>query len=159
MNTIHEYAQTVDAHNGYLSDVKFPQGTAKSITIAVAGYKYDVYTFEGYIMGAVPKAKNASRGVTMRTGVNAKYKTRYAVFSNKLADSVSVLIMALETAKDDLSALLSAIGGATDHCACCGAELTDALSVARGIGPECYKKIWVSRADVREVMERRLAKA
>jgi len=159
MNTIHEYAQTVDAHNGYLFDVKFPKGTAKAITIAVAGYKYDVYTFEGYIMGAVPKARNTDRAVIMRTGVNATYKTRYSVYAEKLSNSANVLILALQVAKDDLSALLSAIGGATDRCACCGAELTDALSVARGIGPECYKKIWVSRADVREVMERRLAKA
>jgi len=151
-----EYVALFQDPKVYMSEIGFPKGTKKEITVAVAGYKYDVYTFEGRIMGAIPRAKNASRAATIRTGIEAKYQTPYSVFAFKLYDSVSVLIAALETAKDDVSMLLKAIGGATDRCACCGADLTDPLSVARGIGPECYKKIWVSRDDVREVMKRRV---
>lgn len=158
-----KYPQTFDEYLAlfrdprvYASEIGYPKGTRKEITVAVAGYKYDVYTFEGRIMGAIPRAKNAYRAATIRMGVEAKYATQYSVFAYKLYDSASVLIVAMETAKDDVSMLLKAIGGATDRCACCGADLTDPLSVARGIGPECYKKIWVSRDDVKEVMKRRV---
>lgn len=34
--------------------------------------------------------------------------------------------------------------GAAGRCCCCGADLTDPVSVSRGIGPECIKKIWAS---------------
>lgn len=154
--TFNEYVALFQDPKVYKSEIGFPKGTSKAITVAVAGYKYDVYTFEGRIMGAIPRAKNADRAVTVRTGILPKYITQYSVYSYKLLDSVTVLIAAMETANDDVSMLLKAIGGATDRCACCGADLTDPLSVARGIGPECYKKIWVSRDDVKEVMKRRV---
>jgi len=151
-----EYVALFQDPKVYTSEIGFPAGTVKALTVAVSGYKYDVYTFDGKIMGAIPKARNADRAVTVRTEASAKYKTQYNVYAVKLGYSVQLLIMALELAQDDLGALLCAIGGVTDRCAICGAVLTDALSVSRGIGPECFSKIWVNNDDVREVMERRV---
>jgi hypothetical protein len=36
---------------------------------------------------------------------------------------------------------LQAYGAITDHCGVCNLPLEDQISVERGIGPKCYKKI------------------
>lgn len=44
----------------------------------------------------------------------------------------------------DITQAVHELGKAAGNCAICGALLTDELSVARGVGPECIKKIGVA---------------
>ena len=75
----------------------------------------------------------------------------------KLHAALALALSAWEVSGGDLDALYRALGQ-TGNCAICGALLTDELSMSRGIGPECYRKIGVGKAAVKEVQRRRAKK-
>jgi hypothetical protein len=41
-------------------------------------------------------------------------------------------------------AVYKIVGGLTTRCAMCGCELTDPLSMSRGIGPDCWQTIYAN---------------
>lgn len=128
------------------------EGKMVAATVAVAGYKYKIIECEGRFVAAIPNAKNADRGC-MYLLSDGSFDNPYAIFSKKLAESVFILKIALQRARS-LEQLFVLVGSNTTCCAMCGTPLTDHLSMARGIGPECAKKIWAGSVR-RKVMDNR----
>ena len=73
--------------------------------------------------------------------------------SRREVGAALVAVESFAAAGGDLEKMLQALGLATGYCGVCGANLTDPLSIARGIGPECIKR--VGAWGVREVAKGR----
>ena len=71
----------------------------------------------------------------------------------KIKDAFYLAMEALERAGGNVELLYKAIGE-RGTCAICGHDLTDPLSMARGIGPECIKTIGSVYAEIRLAQQR-----
>lgn len=151
--TLHEYMNSATtAYNAYEA-MRSLKNKVRVLTVAVGGYRYDIYALDGRFVAAIPKAANASRAV-LSLQSDGSFEPYFAIFSAKLQSSAFILSIALEKSKT-VTDLVKAIGGATDRCAICGAVLTDPLSASRGIGPECIKKVW-AKGLTAEVIQTRI---
>ena len=130
-------------------------GAAESI-VATGGYRLIVQHMGGVLISVVPKAQSARpqfggvAGVVIwphgeeRMGQRSFGGRRYSVPSfgwpQRAKEACILAAEAFIRAGGDLRLFYEALG-ALGQCAICGATLTDELSKARGIGPECVKKI------------------
>jgi Family of unknown function (DUF6011) len=87
-------------------------------------------------------------------GGPAKNRDQCAAFSVPVGGKTRANLICLRTGVEDYARVLSTIRNflddrrgvlarSHDHCCICGRALTDGMSMARGIGPECIK--WVGR--------------
>lgn len=144
--TLNEYKRL--AKDGYDAGQTFCQLDGRKLegVVTVAGFKFRIISCEGKLVAAIPtSAKAAERGCLYLTN-SGKFEHGYACFASKLLNATHILALALERSSN-MNELYIAIGGDTCRCAICGAVLTDDLSTARGIGPECYRKIYGKVAD------------
>lgn len=130
----------------------------RTAIVSCGGYRWDLWTCEvdgtTYIAAAVPHGVRNDRG-RIFLQADGTYDHAYYCFNHKLLHAAMVLGVILSQT-NDLDAIYKALSLETGCCAICGAHLTDELSVDRGIGPECWKKIWTSKKDVERVIEKRL---
>lgn len=108
------------------------------------GAKRLTLRFEG--INIKPNRDNSVLWVTSQTeqelgqyGLKPKYlgKITRQALDPRLPDDVKTTI--LSAAKDPLSAAIQ-FGKISGSCSCCGRELTDPVSIDRGIGPICAQK-------------------
>jgi hypothetical protein len=125
----------------------------KVITVSVAGFRYNVYTRDGEFALAIPTSKAHCRKV-IELQPDGSFQADWGAFSFKMQVSGLILAIALQKSKS-IDDLVKAIGGATEKCAICGAILTDPVSTAQGVGPECVKKI-IAKGITRKVIAQRL---
>lgn len=94
-----------------------------------------------------PPDKDKSRMVKMR-GENYDFSYNGGA---KVLEAIRE-VFTVWNSNPDRDAVYKVVGGKTCHCAMCGADLTDELSTSRGIGPECWRKIWRNefKQDVRQ---------
>lgn len=126
----------------------FREAGAKTIVVAVAGYRLNVTHLDDTLVSIFPKAISAGRGhVVLLTGdrkpdmtvCNLPYYTD-PCGSMRLRESLLVAALAWDIANGDLESYYKTLG-VRGNCAICGSTLTDPLSQARGIGPECIRKV------------------
>jgi len=60
----------------------------------------------------------------------------------------------IDTFKDLLDDPYKVFAQNSDHCSCCGKTLTDAISMTRGIGPECIRYFGHLEETIREIKEK-----
>jgi hypothetical protein len=127
----------------------------KVLTVTLAGFRYNIFTENGRFAAAIPTSKRAMKAA-LRVQPDGKFLPAdpHEPTSRRLILSCAFLSIALEQS-ETVEQLVKAIGGMTEHCAICGALLTDSLSVARGVGPECTKKVWAI-GTTRRVVDQRL---
>lgn len=129
-----------------LADVK------AAFVVSFGGYRWTLYRCEGSWVAAVPLGgKNADRGTRLLCMVDGRpaFDTPFCCFTHKL-DEAGAELGRLLIEHPDSKGLLFALSRKAGVCSICGALLTDQVSVARGIGPECVKKFWV-----RDILEGR----
>lgn len=110
-------------------------------TAMANGLKRPAYRAEGLVLKPA-KAHSANPGAIYVTDVTGEYMGKVAsgVFHPMRHVPVAPLQTALEMIAADPKEAAVAYGRRTGKCACCGRELTDAASVAMGIGPICADK-------------------
>jgi len=120
---------------------------AKSVTVAVAGVRLDIHYIGSVLIWISPTSASAGRGecclwvydkedTWVRNGYWFDRCSRV-----KTGKSVDVAYIAWIAAQGNLPDFAKALG-VSGYCACCGRGLSDPISMARGIGPECYSAIW-----------------
>ena len=136
----------------------FRQHGAETLVVTVAGYRLNVLHFGETLVSIRPKAVSAGRGEV----VLWPYTDKQSSFGNqggyhfdpcprpKVGKAVNLAFTAWQAGGGNVQAFYLALGD-RGFCAICGATLTDPLSRARGIGPECIKKIGVGNAALREL--------
>jgi hypothetical protein len=131
------------------------------ITVAVGGYRLILQVMDGVIGTIIPKAKSAQpqyggggtifllawpgeprHGKKPFTIGDYTYEAPYGG-SSRLSEALKLAREAFQRAEGNIALFYQALG-ILGSCAICGASLTDPLSRARGIGPECIKKIEAS---------------
>jgi len=122
------------------------------VTVAVAGFKFEVCFVEGEAVAAFPKAKAASRAFVFQLSGN-QFDTLFSIYSPKLKVSVDLLMEAMASTRG-VDEFLIKVSQKTDRCSICGANLTDPISTSRGIGPECIKKVALSSPSLFENRQR-----
>jgi len=122
------------------------EGRSLAATISVGGYRWDIIECEGQFVAAFPKSsKDRGRGTIYKT--TKGFDHGYYCFSMKLSSAANIVAAVLLKC-NSVEELYKATSVATCRCAICGANLTDDLSVSRGIGPECWKKFYTNKAKV-----------
>ena len=149
---------------------KFRAAGTEEIIVCVGGYRIVATVYGTTLVQLKPKATSAGRGeFTLWTGerrdswivkICDRFYYQDKMGSKRVLEALALAAIAWETAARH--------GGGTDNfykalgsrgfCACCGATLTDPLSQSRGIGPECAKRIYKTRA-VRILQERNMTAA
>lgn len=136
----------------------FRQHGAETLVVTVAGFRLNVLHFGDVLVSIRPKAVSAGRGEV----VLWPYLDKQPSFGSqggyhfdpcprpKVGKAVNLAFTAWQAGNGDVQAFYRALGE-RGFCAICGATLTDPLSRARGIGPECIKKIGVGNAALREL--------
>ena len=128
---------------------------AATIIVTVAGFKLAVLHHGATLVSIRPTATSAGRGeCVLYPYDNPPSYVQDGYHSDpcprpKVGKAIRLAFTAWQVAKGDVNAFYRALGE-RGFCAICGATLTDPLSRARGIGPECYKKIWGGERAVRE---------
>jgi len=144
---------------------------AETSTVAVGGFRWLVRHDGPMLYSIRPRAKSAGRGhvafdpwANPAKSEHSSCQTEilgelYAIDPygpRRLQEALALTVCAWITANGVIDAFYRAIGR-SGSCAICGANLTDPLSMARGIGPECVKHIGIGGRAVREVQRRRVA--
>jgi hypothetical protein len=141
----------------------------EEFTVAVGGYKIVVKHVGTFLLSAHARAASVQRGhlaLDLNTTDNRKgwdiIELHGATYywdcwsgPAKYHAAMMLLIAAWHNAGGDRDLLYKALGK-SGYCAICGATLTDDLSTQRGIGPECWKKIYVNFNDVNRIQRRRV---
>lgn len=141
---------------------------ATSTVVAVGGYRLIIRHAEGMLLSITPKAASAGRGHIIldpwgsaddmyRVKIGDYYYMQDPCGPVKLHAALALALSAWEVSEGQEEGLYKALGQ-TGNCAICGALLTDELSMSRGIGPECYRKIGVGKDAAKEVQRRRVKK-
>jgi hypothetical protein len=137
-------------------------GGVEVTTIAIGGYRLLITHRQGLLLSITPKATSAGRGSIELNPWDTSTDNALPGYcwdtcgSRRLQSALLIAWDAWSEAGGIIDAFYAAIGQ-TGHCAMCGATLTDELSMSRGIGPECYSKIYGGRSVQRNVMARRIA--
>jgi hypothetical protein len=128
----------------------FDNAGAERSIIACGGFRLLVQHYDSILISIMPKASSAGRGeYVLWTGqskdswiVNILNREYYydRMGPSRLHEALHIAKIAWETSDGNIEQLHKAIG-ARGFCAICGAGLSDELSIARGIGPECIKKV------------------
>ncbi len=143
-------------------------------TVAVGGYRLEIAHVGDLLIAIQPKAasaRKATSGITIDapTGYNvfraypASHQLAAAHYSQdygggqRLRAALNTVLLAFLESGGQREALYQALGR-SGFCAICGATLTDDLSMARGIGPDCYTKIYGGLRAVQTVVRRRVSK-
>jgi hypothetical protein len=142
------------------------KGQCEVVTLAINGFRLKLAVCDGVLVSIFPNARSVRGGLHLTRnadgyGVISILGRSYSFDrwgSRKLADAIYQAFTAWELVGGDIEALYAAIGQ-SGRCAICGASLTDPQSMSRGIGPECFKKIWVGRRGIRAVQQVRLEQA
>lgn len=141
---------------------------ADETIVAVRGYRMIVRFVGTRLYSIMPRAKSAGRGEIAIDPWAEQEESRYQLRilgdiytidpwgPKKLQEALQCTVWAWNDSEGNVDAFYRALGS-SGRCAICGATLTDPVSMGRGIGPECIKKIWVGRGAVREVQKRRIA--
>lgn len=144
----------------------FIEAGAETTIVAVGGYRLKVVHLDGLLVSITPKATSAGRGhYIIQTKYSNNCTTEIAGHKYdhdpcggmRLRDALVIAGLAWETSGGNIDNFYKAIG-ARGNCACCGAFLSDELSLARGIGPECIKKVY-ARPMIKLVQKKNLAAA
>lgn len=124
------------------------------IIVAVGGYKLEIVYAGALLVSIRPKASSAGRGSltldavrggTMSLDIDSGPFAGVSYFldgfgPSKLQAALQVVTVAALAAKGNRSKLYKSLGK-SGFCAICGMGLTDPTSMARGIGPECWKQV------------------
>lgn len=134
---------------------EFYKAGAEDTVIAVAGYRLIVTHYDGVLIALRPKAASAGRGELVLWTGNPREDWITKVLDrpyfhdpfgpSRLQEALTIAYIAWETSNGVIEDLYKAVG-ARGMCACCGATLTDELSMSRGIGPECIKRVFKKEA-------------
>jgi hypothetical protein len=146
----------------------FLKAGAQQTVIATGGYRLVLTHMDNVLVSILPKAKSAGRGeIILWTGEKRDHGKVMKILDReydtdpygpaRLHEALLITALAWETAKGNQELLYKAIG-ARGFCAICGANLSDELSIARGIGPECIKKVFKKPA-IQFLQEKNLARA
>ena len=129
---------------------RFRDAGAEDTVICCGGFRITVQHYQGVLVSITPKARTAGRGqitIDATDGkpsdgdpiINGRRYFHDVYGSYRLQEALLIVQVAWQTSGGNIDRLYQAIG-ARGFCACCGAGLTDPLSIDRGIGPECIKK-------------------
>lgn len=164
--TLSELAETAPPYYSFQRAEVVQRLPADEVIVAVGGYRWKVRFKDGVLYTVFPNAKSAGRGhIAIDPWATSSDRScreilgrRYdwdSYGSQRLQEALALVISAWTIADGDIDAFYKALGQ-SGHCAICGATLTDPLSMSRGIGPECIKKIWVGRRGIKAVQQLRI---
>lgn len=136
--------------------------------VALGGFRMALYAQAGVLLGIFPYAK-AARDASVflhlypealpsyyRKEIAGRDYFRYHSPNSRAREAVQLAIEAFQRADGDMVDFYAAVGE-TGQCAVCGRTLTDPLSQARGIGPECIQGLVAQFFGVAAVAEARAA--
>jgi hypothetical protein len=180
MNDIYSMIETVGTARTYSSDrhddiAKSLIGKTSEIIVAVGGYRLVITMAGDLLIGIRPKAISAGRGSLYIDPKSAEgegfclrpypvgHKYEHVSYYHdylgpiRLQQALVIVTAGVISADCDPDRLYAALGR-SGHCAICGETLTDDLSMARGIGPVCWGRIY-GKDVLRKVQARKIANA
>lgn len=136
--------------------------------VALGGFRMALYARDGVLLGIFPYAKAARDSSVFlflypealpsyyRKEIEGRDYYRYHSTNPRAREAIQLAIDAFLRAEGDMVDFYTAVGE-TGQCAVCGRTLTDALSQARGIGPECIQGLVAQFFGIAAVAEARAA--
>jgi hypothetical protein len=141
---------------------RFRQAGAQESIVNLGGFRFTIQSVGNILISIQPNAKSAQPKFGGRLGFTLWSQDRKPgkgskelggrVYSfarwdqpERLREAINLAIEAFQRANGDIDLFYEAVGEA-GQCAICSRFLTDPLSRARGIGPECIKTLWAGFA-------------